>query len=122
MNARAIARHYAALAGGTLDGVQLLTPQAIHRISTLQTADDDTVLGAPIRKGLGYFLSGPHMPLSDAPAAFGHPGHGGSLGFADPQHRLAFGFTKNYIIGGPGRASDAAYLVLREAWAALHLS
>jgi CubicO group peptidase (beta-lactamase class C family) len=122
MNARAIARHYAALAGGTLDGVQLLAPEVIGRVSALGTADGDVVLGAPIRKGLGYFLGGPHMPVSDAPAAFGHPGHGGSLGFADPEHRFAFGFTKNYIIGGPGRASDAAYLVLREARAALHLS
>jgi CubicO group peptidase (beta-lactamase class C family) len=77
------------------------------------------VLGAPIRKGLGYFLSGPHMPLTGLPAAFGHPGHGGSLGFADPEHRLAFGFAKNYIVGGPGRATDAAYLILREARAAL---
>jgi CubicO group peptidase (beta-lactamase class C family) len=122
MNARAIARHYAALACGTLDGVQLLAPEAIRRISTLQTADDDTVLGAPIRKGLGYFLSGPHMPITGMPTAFGHPGHGGSLGFADPDHRLAFGFTKNYIIGGPGRPSDAAYLVLREVRAALGLA
>jgi CubicO group peptidase (beta-lactamase class C family) len=122
MNARAIARHYAALACGTLDGVQLLTPEIIRQISAQQTADGDVVLGAPIRKGLGYFLSGPHMPLTGLPAAFGHPGHGGSLGFADPEHRLAFGFAKNYIVGGPGRATDAAYLILREARAALGLS
>ena len=122
MNARAIARHYAALACGTLDGARLLMPEHIRDVSALAVGDGDVVLGAPVRKGLGYFLGGPHMPLQDIPAAFGHPGHGGSLGFADPEHRFAFGFAKNYIIGGPGRANDAAYRVLREARAALGIA
>jgi CubicO group peptidase (beta-lactamase class C family) len=32
--------------------------------------------------------------------AFGHAGFGGSVGFADPQARLSFGYTMNRM--GPG--------------------
>jgi CubicO group peptidase (beta-lactamase class C family) len=28
-------------------------------------------------------------------SAFGHPGMGGSLGFADPQYQVSFGYTMN---------------------------
>ena len=59
MSARAIARHYAMLAGyGTLDGTRLLSAERIDAIRSLQTDACDEVLGGPIRKGLGYFLGG----------------------------------------------------------------
>jgi len=58
----------------------------------------------------------------DRDASNSRLGDGGSVGFADPEQRFAFGFTKNSIVGGPGRAGDAAYRVLREARAALRLS
>ncbi|MEB0254765.1 serine hydrolase, partial [Pseudomonas sp. 5S2] len=29
--------------------------------------------------------------------AFGHPGAGGSVGFADPEHDVAFGFVTNTL-------------------------
>ena len=32
--------------------------------------------------------------------AFGHPGYGGSIGFADPDLGLSFGPTKNLLITG----------------------
>lgn len=35
------------------------------------------------------------------PSSFGHTGRGGSLGFADPEHGIAFGYAMNHIIGGP---------------------
>ena len=31
------------------------------------------------------------------PLAFGHPGAGGSIGFADPERELAFGFVTNNL-------------------------
>ncbi|MEU1311221.1 hypothetical protein ABZ419_20350 [Streptomyces cinnamoneus] len=34
------------------------------------------------------------------PTSFGHTGRGGSLGFADPEHGIAFGYVMNHIISG----------------------
>jgi len=53
--------------------------------------------------------------------AFGHVGAGGSLGFADPQHRLGFGYTMNRMGAGTllnERAQslvDATYRILGES-------
>jgi CubicO group peptidase (beta-lactamase class C family) len=35
-------------------------------------------------------------PLS--PTSFGHGGYGGSFGFADPEHNVAFCFTRNRYV------------------------
>ena len=53
-----------------------------------------------------------------SPSAFGHAGMGGSLGFADPVYRLAFGYTMNkqargVLLNERGQALvDAAYRAL----------
>ncbi len=102
MSARAIARHYAMLAGhGILDGTRILSPERVDTIRALQTDAYDIVLDARLRKGLGYFLGGDPDQGGDVcigpSGAFGHPGNGGSLGFADPERKLAFGLTKNLM-------------------------
>jgi CubicO group peptidase (beta-lactamase class C family) len=96
MTARAIARHYAALIGD-VDGVRLLPAERVAVATAVQTADQDAVIGVPVRKGLGYFLGGPLSPMSERTNAFGHPGAGGSIGFADPEFGLAVGITKNMM-------------------------
>ena len=118
MNARSLARHYAALACGELDGVRLLPPDRIRLATALQTADLDRVAGAPMVKGLGYFLWGPPTPIGDRVRAFGCGGAGGSIGFADPAHRFAFALTKTRMTNNP-LDQDAASLILREVRAAL---
>jgi CubicO group peptidase (beta-lactamase class C family) len=117
MNARAVARHYAMLAGsGALDGMRLLSPERIGTISALQTDAVDQVVGVPLRKALGY-------QLADDPRAtgFGHGGNGGSLGFADPARNLAFGLTKTLMrndVPGQGIADVVAGAVVRHVDAA----
>lgn len=117
MTARAIARHYAMLAGfGALDGARILSPERVELIRALQTDANDEVLGGPIRKGLGYFLGGDvdkggHATIGRSDGAFGHAGNGGSIGFADPERKLALGLTKNYMRAVPAGQQSTAYLV-----------
>ncbi|HXJ34895.1 MAG TPA: serine hydrolase domain-containing protein [Candidatus Eisenbacteria bacterium] len=95
-NARAVARIYAPLAcGGAVDGVRLLRSTTIDEAIAEASAGIDAVVGRPSRFGLGFQLSQPSRPFGTNPRSFGHFGTGGSLGFADPDARLAFGYTMN---------------------------
>ena len=106
MNARALARHYAALAGDLPDASQLLATERLRLATTLQTDAMDLVLGVAGRRALGYSLGGPLSPMGDRATAFGHSGAGGSIGFADPAYRFAFGLTKNRMVANtPGEGT-----------------
>lgn len=52
------------------------------------------------------------LPTDDTPmtgpCSFGHTGRGGSLGFADPAHGIAFAYVMNHIISGPDDARAAS--------------
>jgi CubicO group peptidase (beta-lactamase class C family) len=99
-NARALARVYGALAcAGEVDGVRVLSPLSVERARTEQARGPDAVLfGWPTRFGLGFALppEGAGFGASSA-TAFGHPGAGGSIGFADPAMHVGFGYTMNQI-------------------------
>ena len=95
-NARAVARLYSALAGdGRLDGVHVLGPDMVARAIEPQVDGADIVLERPTRYGLGFQLTMPERRLGPNPRAFGHFGAGGSLGFADPDARVAIGYAMN---------------------------
>ncbi|MCP4908267.1 MAG: beta-lactamase family protein [bacterium] len=106
-NARALARIYGALAcGGEVDGVRLLEPDSIARARTEEAEGPDATLGQlPMRYGLGFMLRSDFMPLSPNKSAFGHPGAGGSIGMADPDAGVGFGYVMNKmsmgLVGGP---------------------
>jgi len=42
-------------------------------------------------------MSPPGAVLGPNPHSFGHPGAGGSLGFADPHAKVGFGYTMNQL-------------------------
>ena len=113
--ATALARIYGALArGGDIDGVRLLDAASIERARTEQAFGPDAVLGGlPMRFGLGFMLRQDFMPISPNANAFGHPGAGGSIGMADPEAKVGFGYVMNKmklgLVGGPG-----AFAVLRK--------
>ena len=44
---------------------------------------------------LGFWRSTPPVHPLLGPASFGHPGSGGSLGAADPDRRVGFGYVPN---------------------------
>ena len=97
--AAALARIYGALAcGGEVDGVRVLSEASLARARTPQAAGVDALLELPLQLGLGFWISQPEVPglaLGPNAGAFGHPGAGGSLGFADPKARVGFGYVTN---------------------------
>jgi len=97
--ALALARVYGALArGGELSGVRVLSPATIEAARSEQARGIDPLMNAPARMGLGYWLSQPGVPgyaYGPNESAFGHPGAGGSIGFADPTARIGFGYVTN---------------------------
>jgi CubicO group peptidase (beta-lactamase class C family) len=104
-NARGLAGMYRPLAlGGSVDGITLVGPDQVHRMGAVVSATSvDAVLLVPTRWALGFAKSvdNRYLPVADREGillteeAFGHPGMGGSLGFADPRARLSFGYTMN---------------------------
>lgn len=109
--ARSIARAYSALArGGEVDGYRVLTPQSIVRCYTEQSYGMDEVLKVKTRIGLGFMLSQPEQPLGPNPRTFGHPGAGGSIGFADPDAKVGFAYVMNQMGGDPVVDQRAANL------------
>ncbi len=101
--ARALARLYGALArGGELDGVRVMGSEAIARCSIEQSRGPDALLVLSTRFSLGFMMSQPEPGAGFSPNqhAFGHPGAGGSLGYADCDARIGFGYTMNRMGAG----------------------
>ncbi|MFD3956410.1 MULTISPECIES: serine hydrolase domain-containing protein [Streptomyces] len=96
--AHALARMYAALIG-EVDGVRLLTSETLASAAKEQASGKDQVMLIPSRFSSGYMLPTETNPMI-GPNSFGHTGRGGSLGFADPEQGIAFGYAMNNIIGG----------------------
>ncbi|SEN10135.1 serine hydrolase domain-containing protein [Actinacidiphila rubida] len=92
--ARALARCYAAFVGDVEGGRRLLEPGTVEAARAVRSDGPDRVLVVSTRFGLGYMLHSGASPLL-GPGSFGHPGRGGSLAFADPEHALGFGYVTN---------------------------
>ena len=107
--ARSLARLYAALAaGGSIDGVRVLSSETLARATEVQTVRPDLVLALPIDWRLGYH--GVITTEGALPGGFGHSGLGGSGAFADRERDLAFAFLPNGL--GGLIAGDARLLEL----------
>ncbi|MFZ6045482.1 serine hydrolase domain-containing protein [Pseudomonas sp. CR3202] len=111
-NARSLAGFYAAL----LDG-QLLDSELLAELTREHSLGEDLTLQTATRFGLGCMLDQPEVANATyglGRYAFGHPGAGGSTGFADPERDLAFGFVTNtlgpYVLMDP-RAQNLARVV-----------
>ena len=94
--ARSLAQLYGALArGGELNGVRVMSKEQIARCSIEQSIGPDELLIINTRFSLGFMMSQPGGELGPNPKSFGHPGAGGSLGYADPEAKIGFGYTMN---------------------------
>jgi len=110
-NAASVARMYAATIG-EIDGVRLLSQATVDTVREERVFGPDACLVLPTRFGYGFMLHCDELVLS-GDGAFGHYGAGGSLGFADPERELAFGYVMNQM--GGGIASDPRAVHLLEA-------
>jgi CubicO group peptidase (beta-lactamase class C family) len=122
-NARGLARLYSPLSlDGSVDGVRIVSPRSIPLMRNIKSASScDLMLRLPTNFTLGYSKSwgaralgaGNYVVLGEH--AFGTPGMGGSIGFADTEARMSFGYTMNRLGGGVGLNErgqslvDAAY-------------
>jgi len=122
-NARALAQVYAPLSlDGSHDGVRLVGADRLAAMRTVRSASScDLILRLPTTFTLGFSKTwgarglgpGNHVILGEH--AFGTPGFGGSIGFADGEAGLAFGYVMNRMGGGVGLNDrgqglvDAAY-------------
>jgi CubicO group peptidase (beta-lactamase class C family) len=112
--ARGLARMYGAIAnGGHIDGRQFLSREIAAGLSGRRSLRPDGNLVIPLAFHLGY-----HRLPFDAIPGFGHVGLGGSLGWADPDSGLAFGFVHNRLLS-PFVVLDHAGFVATNALARL---
>lgn len=96
-SASALAGFYAMLAnGGCANGVTFFTPPMIEAMRTPLVRGYDAVLKRPVAFAAGFMLD--FAP--EFPCAFGHPGAGGSLAFADPRSGVAFAYVMNRMDAG----------------------
>ena len=105
-NARAMAGMFTPLANG---GGDLVSAERVAAMSIPAAESDcDANLLIPTRFSHGFMLSMDNRathPMEGhsailGPTAFGHVGLGGSLSFADPEKRMAFGYAMNRHGGG----------------------
>jgi CubicO group peptidase (beta-lactamase class C family) len=100
-NARALAGMYAPLALGGAPLVDTDTLAAMGSVASATAIDATLLVG--LRVSLGFWKSsdnraappGARDGIILSESAFGHPGMGGSVGFADPAARMSFGYTMN---------------------------
>ena len=123
-NARGIARIYSALAcGGSVGGYQVVDPQVLAEATRPAWDAMEFMTKRHFRMGLGFMLSCPPFPMGadrhDCAGNFGHPGMGGSVGFADPLRRMSFSYCPNRMLpvadAGPYASAliDATYESLK---------
>jgi CubicO group peptidase (beta-lactamase class C family) len=110
-NARSLAKMYAATVG-EVDGVRVLGADAMRAAAAEAVRGSDHCLVAETRFGMGFMLDNVTVPLI-GPNAFGHAGAGGSLGHADPDSGVGYGYVMNQMLGGI--AGDPRTVALNDA-------
>src|SRR5688572_30433759 len=113
--ARAIARAYSVFATG---GRELqLRPETLQALSAPAIAPargfyDECMLGDGIQFALGFMKSTPEIHFG-SDLAFGAPGAGGAMGFADPKTHTGYGYVTSQ--GGTSLTGDPRDVALRKA-------
>ncbi|MEM7140800.1 MAG: serine hydrolase domain-containing protein [Actinomycetota bacterium] len=96
-NASSLARMYAASIG-EVDGVRLMSDATRETATATVTAGGDKCLVMETKFGMGFMCHDGVLPLT-GPNAYGHAGAGGSIGFADPDLGIGYGYVMNQMSG-----------------------
>ncbi len=121
-NARGLAGMYRPLAEG---GAPLVSEGTVRRMAATESAGVDATILLPTRWTTGFVKAvdnrrfGHNQSVIYAEEAFGHPGIGGSVGFADPKARMSFGYTMNRHGGGAG-LNERGQSLIDAAYRSLH--
>lgn len=114
--ARALACIYGHLAQG---GGPFVSAPAVRRMSTDVYDGADEVLGIPVRRTLGLELPPVWADDGRPPHAFGHPGAGGFLAFADAEAGVGFAYVKNAGPATPGAPDGRAGTLVKALYTCL---
>jgi CubicO group peptidase (beta-lactamase class C family) len=118
-SADSLAKFYAMLSlEGEWEGQRYFSTEAIRWMTTRLAQGTDKTLRTETAFSAGFMLdpldaSGQKKRHIFGPSisAFGHPGAGGSLAFADPENRLGFAYVMNQMEAGVLPKSRALALV-----------
>ncbi|TLD69294.1 beta-lactamase family protein [Phragmitibacter flavus] len=127
-SARGLSAFYAMLANKGQWQDQTLVPSTIlTQLETTLSQQTDAVLQSPVAFAAGVMRD----PVNEdgqktrqiyslSPRAFGHPGAGGSLAFADPARQLSFAYVMNQMETGalPNEKSLSLIRLLDQIWPA----
>jgi CubicO group peptidase (beta-lactamase class C family) len=117
-NARGIARAYGVFAtGGRELGLRPETIAALEADAIPATVGGfhDECFGAPARFSLGFMKPSETIRFGTSSRAYGAPGTGGSVGYADPDTRTGYAYVTSRM--GLHLEGDPRDLALREALA-----
>jgi CubicO group peptidase (beta-lactamase class C family) len=112
MNAGDLALFYQALLndGRAAEGSPVWKPDVLDAARRVRTGElVDRMVGQPANRGLGVVIAGGESRAfrsfapSNSPRAFGHPGAGGQIAWADPAIGLSFVFLTNGMDRNPLR-------------------
>jgi CubicO group peptidase (beta-lactamase class C family) len=109
-NARGVAGLYAAAIGKLGSQAPLLKPATIAEFSRPSTPGADLVTGEQDHFAVGFEVIASGFPTAGA-AAFGHCGAAGSLGFADPEAQIAYGYVRRRYAFPGGAAPENGVLI-----------
>ena len=106
--ARAMAAFYQMMvAGGTLNGVRLLSPRLVQYVTRNHTGDMvDGYMGMPMHRGIGPHSRGTTPTIRGlgslaSPPTFGHGGVGSSYCWGDPDSGVSFAYLTNSRLPDP---------------------
>jgi CubicO group peptidase (beta-lactamase class C family) len=81
---------------GSVDGVRLFGDATRELATTAVTTGGDRCLYMETKFGMGFMCADGILPLA-GPRSFGHAGAGGSIGYADPDLGIGYGYVMNHM-------------------------